>query len=275
MQLETVVLAFVAVAFVAIVWRFLPRSESGAITMPTVVDQSIAMWLVRRALRRPAGQSAEEIPVAEPDEDEIAFRIGVPGAPPPTLPTRFVVSQTMSRAEPVPPVRPTLGAGDLAVGRRSTSRPSGALAAQRRWAGAVALAVVAITITTLALGSRRLGGEVLSATGTPGDSPVGGFVSEDSAGPSGESTGSADPAPPSDAPTQPTPSAAATATAATLPRPAAAPAPQPTRTPRATIHPTPTPPRTQAPTTPPTIAPIASPTPEPIPSPEPSAPASP
>jgi hypothetical protein len=267
MPLETVVLAFVAVAFVAIVWRFLPRSESGAVTMPAVLDRSIAMWLARRVLRRPTGPPAEEIPIAAPGEDEIAFRIGVPGAPPPTLPTRFVASQATSNAEPVPPARPALAIGDLPVGRRSTPRPSGALATQRRWAGAVALAVVAITITTLALGSRRLGGEVLSATGTPGDSPAGGFVSEDSAEPSGESTGSADPAPPSDLPVPP--SAAAAATAAS-PRPLAAPAPQPTRTPRATAHPTPTPQRTQAPTTLPTIPPIASPSVEPIPSSGPS-----
>jgi hypothetical protein len=177
MPLEIVVPAFVVIAFVAIVWRFLPRSMDGSIRLPTVIDESIGMWLIRRALRRQIGppEPADEIAIAEPGADEIAYRIGVPGAPPPTLPTRFVVSQAPSKAEPSSPLVPMapgapLGqvARDGSAGRRPARRPSGALAAQRRWAGAVALAVVAIALTTLALGARQLNGEVLSITATPG-----------------------------------------------------------------------------------------------------------
>jgi hypothetical protein len=282
MSFEIVVVAFVAVAFVAIVWRFLPRSESGAVLMPTVVDRSIAMWLVRRALRRPLGwpESAEPIPVAEPDEEEIAFRIGVPGAPPPTVPTRFVVSQAPYKVEPS--IRTTRShvaalshvAADGSVGPPPARRPSGALATQRRWAGAVALAVVAITVTTMALASRQLEGEVLSATGMPGDSPIGGYVGGETAVPSG---GSPNPGLSSDLPAPPSASAATDArTAATAPTPAPG-APQPTRTPRATTRPTATPHRSPAPKPAPTsaIPPSAAPTPEPSPSPAPSAPASP
>jgi hypothetical protein len=180
MPLEIVVPAFVVIAFVAIVWRFLPRSADGSVRLPAVIDESIGMWLIRRTVRRPIRPSrpVEEIAIAEPDADEIAYRIGVPGAPPPTLPTRFVVAQASSNAEPSlaePPVTlttATTSPGHAVRGgsapRRPGRRPSGALAAQRRWAGAVALAVVAIALTTLALGARQFDGEVLSVTGTPG-----------------------------------------------------------------------------------------------------------
>jgi hypothetical protein len=183
MPLEIVVPAFVVIAFVAIAWRFVPRSIDGSMRLPSAIDESIGMWLIRRALRRPIGphEPVEEIAIAAPDEDEIAYRIGVPGAPPPTLPTRFVVSQAPSKAEPSLPVAPDAQLGQVvgggSVGRRPARRPSGALAAQRRWAGAVALAVVAIALTTLALGSRQLGGEVLSITATPDASVNGAFVS--------------------------------------------------------------------------------------------------
>jgi len=186
MPLEIVVPVFVVIAFVAIVWRFLPRSADGSMRLPAVIDESIGMWLIRRVVRRPIrpADPLEEIAIAEPDADEIAYRIGVPGAPPPTLPSRFVVAQAPTRT-------PGLDVRDGLARRRPARRPSGALAAQRRWAGAVALAVVAIALTTLALGARQLDGEVLSMTGTPGapGAPAAGaFVSgEPTGGPASRS----------------------------------------------------------------------------------------
>jgi hypothetical protein len=203
MPLEIVVPAFVIIAFVAIIWRFLPRSPDGSTRLPAVIDESIGMWLIRRVVRSPIQPSdpLEEIAMPEPDADEIAYRIGVPGAPPPTLPTRFVVAHAPSKAGPAPAERPvmlktpTTSSGhvvrDGSTARRPARRPSGALAAQRRWAGAVALAVVAIALTTLALGARQFDGEVLAVTGTPGapGAPAAGaFVSgEPTGGPASRS----------------------------------------------------------------------------------------
>ena len=186
MPLEIVVPVFVVIAFVAIVWRFLPRSADGSMRLPAVIDESIGMWLIRRVVRRPIrpADRLEEIAIAEPDADEIAYRIGVPGAPPPTLPSRFVVAQA-------PTTSPGLDVRDGSAPRRPGRRPSGALAAQRRWAGAVALAVVAIALTTRALGARQFDGEVMSVTGTPGapGAPAAGaFVSgEPTGGPASRS----------------------------------------------------------------------------------------
>jgi hypothetical protein len=178
MPLQAVVIAFLVIALVAIVWRFMPRSTDGSMRLPTLLDESVGMWLIRRALGRAGAdrQDADEVAWPEPAQDEIAYRIGVPGAPQPTLPTRVVVSSARSRVEPMGPshVAPVLPqAATPATQRR---RPSGALAAQRRTAGAVALAAVAIAVTIVALGTRQLGGEVLSATGTPAGSAGGGFV---------------------------------------------------------------------------------------------------
>jgi len=205
MPLEIVVPVFVVIAFVAIVWRFVPRSADGSMRLPAVIDESIGMWLLRRVVHRPIRPSdpLEEVAIAEPDADEIAYRIGVPGALPPTLPTRFVVAQAPSNADPsladlpvmltTPTRSPGVDVRDGSVLRRPARRPSGALAAQRRWAGAVALAVVAIALTTLALGARQFDGEVLSMTGTPGapGAPAAGaFVSaEPTGGPASRSVG--------------------------------------------------------------------------------------
>src|SRR3989442_8010569 len=145
MSLQLLIVPFVVIAFVAIVWRFLPRAEDGSIRLPRLIDESVGMWVIRSALGRATDSADPDDIIPEPAEDEIAYRIGVPGAPPPTVPTRVVVSQGPSKAEPVlsqslqgsaAPIGPV--AGDGSVARPRTARPSGALAAQRRWAGAVA-----------------------------------------------------------------------------------------------------------------------------------------
>jgi len=286
MSLQLLIIPFVVIAFVAIVWRFLPRAEDGSIRLPRVIDDSVGMWVVRSALGRETDAPDPDDVIPEPAADEIAYRIGVPGAPPPTVPTRVVVSQAPSKAEPVlspspqgsvPPIGPV--AGDGSVGRRRT-RPTGALAAQRRWAGAVALAAVAVAVTTLVLASRQLDGEVLSATGTPGGSSGQGFVSGAGGAATATPAGASDSSPSSEL--QPSveasaPPAATGASVATTPVPAVTPAgarvtPNPTSTPRATARPTATPHATLGPGPTPsaTPTPTASPTPTPASSTEPS-----
>jgi hypothetical protein len=208
MSLQLLIIPFVVIAFVAIVWRFLPRAEDGSIRLPRVIDDSVGMWVIRSALGRETDAPDPDDVIPEPAADEIAYRIGVPGVPPPTVPTRVVVSGAPSKAEPglwpsqqgsALPIGPV--AGDASVGQRGRTRPTGALAAQRRWAGAVALAAVAVAVTTLVLASRQLDGEVLSATGTPGGSSGQGFVSGAGGAatdtPAGASDSNARPTPPS------------------------------------------------------------------------------
>jgi hypothetical protein len=287
MPLQALIIPFVVIAFVAIVWRFLPRAADGSIRLPTVIDESVGMWFVRSALGRATDPvDPDDLTLPEPAADEIAYRIGVPGAPPPTLPTRAVVSQVSSNGEPVlSPLRegaiaPTGRApADGPVGRRRTARPSGALAAQRRWAGAVALVAVIVAVTALALRSRQLDGEVLSATGTPAGSVGQGFVSAEGDSPSETPAAATDPGLSSEPlPSEAAPGApaatvgpAATTRVPTAPAPAANLTPNPTHTPRPTARPTPVP--TLRPGPSPSTAPSATPAPTPTPTPstEPSA----
>lgn len=195
MPIQAVAIAFVIVALAAIVWRFAPRSADGSMRLPTLVDRSVGMWLLRRALGRTgdAEPVADDAGSAATDWNAKAGRNVAPGSPLPTMPTRFVVSSASFRAQPAPEASPqrepssrttpvaSLAARSASAGHRSTyvtrpRRPSGALAAQRRSAGAVALAVVAIAVTMIALGTRQLDGQVLSVTGTPAGSAGGGFV---------------------------------------------------------------------------------------------------
>jgi hypothetical protein len=302
MPLQTLVLVFVILAFIAIVWRFLPRSDGGARRLPTVIDNSYSMYVLRRVLRRSpdAADPFEDVPIAEPALDEIAYRIGVPGAPPPTAPTRLVASNAPSSAEsasaaaePVASAAPAAALVSAAPGaevipdgsvrRRRPARPTGALASQRRWAGAVALAVVAIAVTTLTLRARQLDGGVLSVIGTPAGSADGfvGAGGDDSGDPPAPSDGSTDP--PFFTPPQSIEASAATAvTAASTPLPTAAPTldatlvarptPNPTRPPGPTPRPTATPDATVKPSPSASAPPssIPQPTPPPDPSPEPS-----
>jgi hypothetical protein len=290
MPLQALIIPFVVIAFVAIVWRFLPRAADGSIRLPTVIDESVGMWFVRSALGRATDPvDLDDLTLPQPAADEIAYRIGVPGAPPPTLPTRAVVSPVSSNGEPVlssPPqgaIAPTGRAArapaDGSVGRRRTARPSGALAAQRRWAGAVALVAVIVAVTALALRSRQLDGEVMSATGTPAGSVGQGFVTGEGDAPTETPAAPTDPGSPSEPlPSEATSGApavtvgpAATTRVPTAPAPAANLTPNPTHTPRPTARPTPVP--TLRPGPSPSTAPSATPAPTPAPTPstEPSA----
>ena len=111
MPLELIVIAFVAVAFVAIGARFVPRDASRARRLPRVIDESVGMYVVRRALGRSTEAVSDRLAghdEAPPSvaEDTIAYRIGAPGAPTPTVPTKFVVSKAQPQAHRIPPVAP-------------------------------------------------------------------------------------------------------------------------------------------------------------------------
>ena len=140
MPLEPIVLVFVLVAFVAIIARFLPRDAAGRPRLPRIVDESVGMYVLRRSLGRPT-EAASDLAKVEVDatadvpEDEIAYRIGVPGAPEPTIPTRFVVSQAPPQAHPIPPVVPITARPVVGGGPQARRRGAALVPLQRRIAG--------------------------------------------------------------------------------------------------------------------------------------------
>src|SRR6187402_1438817 len=145
MPLELIVVAFVAVAFIAIGARFVPRDASGARRLPRVVDESVGMYVVRRALGRPT-EAASDRPAGHDEapanvaEDAIAYRIGVPGAPTPTVPSKFVVSTAKPQAHKIPPIAPV--ATRPVVGGRPQARRAGFVPIWRRFGGVAAVFVV-------------------------------------------------------------------------------------------------------------------------------------
>jgi outer membrane biosynthesis protein TonB len=271
MPFELIVLVFLIVALIAIVARFMPRDPSGARRLPRIVDESVGMYVVRRALGqsteaasdRAAGQTEA---TAQVSEDELAYRIGVPGAAEPTVPSRFVVSTAPPQAHKVPPVVPI--ATRPVAGSRPQARRAAALPLRRRMAGVfTVLAVVLVAFAALSLPGGPQEG-VLSETGTADASPtpVGSELavvptpSESVVG-----TESHGPTPPPAA----SPSTPVAATAAVIPTPAVTPRPTPTPTPRVTPAPTPKPPTPKPPTPPPPPPPPPPPTPPPTPAPTP------
>src|SRR2546427_11663462 len=98
MSLQLLIVPFVIIAFVAIVWRFLPRAEDGSIRLPRLIDESVGMWVIRSALGRTTDSADPDDIIAEPAEAEIAYPVGGPGAPPPTVPHRVAGSQEPSTA---------------------------------------------------------------------------------------------------------------------------------------------------------------------------------
>jgi hypothetical protein len=272
MPLELIVAAFVVVAFVAIAARFMPRDESGRRQLPRVIDESVGMYTLRRSLGRSTEATTDRVAAeaeaaARVSEDEIAYRIGVPGAPEPTLPTRFVVSKAAPQAHRIAPVVPI--ATRPVAGSRPQARRSGALPLQRRLAGLVTVLImffVAFAALSLPRGPE---GQVLSATGTPGGpgSPAAGDLG---GGPSAaQSAGLSEPVGPSGAESSPATASAPTTPDAVVATQAAG------ATPRATPRRTPPPPRqtprpTSRPTPAPTPTPAATPEPTPGPTPEPT-----
>jgi hypothetical protein len=186
---ELLVGALVVLGFLAILIRFLPRDTAGRVQLPRIIDQSIGMWLLRRAIagRRGDGawddeverdlrpSSSEWTPVAA-DADLVAgtpavapiwqvvsssARPASPEAPPPTVaqPVRTVLPRP-SRPVRIPPSK---------AYRRAAVRVAQGLAA------VVALTtVLSIWIVVAGVALRQTSapnGEVLAATGTPRPSP--------------------------------------------------------------------------------------------------------
>jgi outer membrane biosynthesis protein TonB len=283
MPLELIVLAFVVGAFVAIAARFMPRDAAGRRRLPRTVDESIGMFVLRRALGRPTEaasdrEAAQAEAAAHVDEDAIAYRIGVPAAPQPTVPTRFVVSQAPLQAHRIPPVVPI--ATRPVAGGRPQARRGGVLMLQRRFAAlGTLLAVLLVALAALSL-PRAPEEAVLSATGTPDATPASSELAVTATSSASEpviargSAGLTSPLSPSASqPASPSPRPAATVagqpTATATPRRTPPPTPRPTPAPTPKPTPPPTPPPTLAPTPAPTLAPTPAPTPPPTPAPTP------
>jgi hypothetical protein len=237
-----------------------------------IIDASIGMYLVRKALGRSTSTRAEgraeraRVALAAAEEDR--RRAGVLG-PAIVAPTRLVVAGTAAshsprdlpdrQAHPVAPrtVVPTW------TRRASVSREA-----------TFAAAVVVVAVAAFAIWPRNEGG-VLSVTGTPAPPSPTADVSSQTAVPSDSpsptaapAVASATPSPTTGATPTPTPTATATATATVTPRPTARPTNTPRPTARQTAKPTATPKPTAAPT--PTPDPTPDPTPEPTPDPTPA-----
>ncbi|HEY8988774.1 MAG TPA: hypothetical protein VIM39_07105, partial [Candidatus Limnocylindrales bacterium] len=98
--MEFVVATLVVLGFIAIIARFAPRDDAGRVRLPGIIDQSIAMWALRRVMRRPLGartEGAAAAGVAQPtiaNARTIAATAGGPGrtGPAPAAWARYVAS---------------------------------------------------------------------------------------------------------------------------------------------------------------------------------------
>ena len=204
MSFELIAVAVVAFGFGAIAVRFIPRDERGSPRLPRIVDESVGMWAIRRALGRPTEPraAASAAPHPQPTADEIAWRIGAPGAaPPPTssrdvpagqgratgrtaldaalarppAPAPVMPAAVPERRSPLPPAELVARAPAI-LERQPPPRPSApprsALAVQRRVAIVATFLFAAASIAALALSARGLESGVLSVTGSPEASPT-------------------------------------------------------------------------------------------------------
>ncbi|HEU4920196.1 MAG TPA: hypothetical protein VFT20_10685 [Candidatus Limnocylindrales bacterium] len=199
MSFELIALAVVAFGFGAIAVRFIPRDEHGSPRLPRIVDESVGMWVLRRVLGRPTEPrtTASAAPLPQPSADEIAWRIGVPGAAPPRTssgdvparparatgvatadsapaapptPARVMPAAAPERRSPLPPAELVARATAILERQpppRPKAPPRSALAVQRRVAIVATFLFAAASIAALALSARDLESGVLSATGSP------------------------------------------------------------------------------------------------------------
>jgi hypothetical protein len=281
---ELIVGTLLVLGLLAIFVRFAPRTPSGEMVLPRVIDNSIGMW----TLRRVTGLRLWERPEGEPsDGDADAWVADVDRR----LAGRAAGSPSDARAAPTTPTRPAVWRGrpdtrgvDAATARRvalltvtgqreraerlirlARARPAAATGGSPpRWAGLGALAALLLAaLLLLAVAfqpSSSPSGQVLSATGTPGapgasDRLAAGGSATSSAEPSGSATSMA-----------PNATLRATAPPAVTLRPGAPPTRTPTAAPKPTRAPTPTATSLEpSPTPPPTAPPIPTPTPTPLP----------
>jgi hypothetical protein len=282
-DLALIAIAIVAIATVllgvGVIWRRRRHPDPAQVhgagplePLVNLIDGSIAMYGIRRALGRPtatrrdrrlasAAQAAELLAA-----DEIAHRIGVPGAPIPMRPTRIVVAGTAASIDADGDRELTHpAAAAVVVG----SGPSPRIRFARDTAVALlGVAVVVLAVTTLA---PLQDGAVLEATGTPLAAVPPGLTAE----PTDTASLPTD-APstivPSDRPSpSPTPTALAPIPASLEPELTPAPTPTPQVTPRPVVtpRPTPRPTATPRPTPRPTATPKPTPKPTPVPTPTP------
>jgi len=207
----------------------------------TVIDRSIGMHLIRSLTGRSSDPSADEVvPPPVLTADEVAYRIGAPGA---VVPER---RETPGPGRRVAPLDPALATPATAA-RRRLLRDSGAVLV-----GLSGLALIAIGVFPGAGGSgpSRTFLSVSRAQGSPTTSPSDGLsvVLSETSRPSGKPSATAAATP------------AATRARTTTPVRPATPTPTPRPTPRPTPTPTPTPRRS-------TPRPTATPAPTPVPAP--------
>jgi hypothetical protein len=282
--MEWIVGTLVVLGFIAIIVRFMPRDDGGSMVLPTVVDNSIGMWALRRLTHRPLLERADDIgaadlaaragPATASGVSTAGERAGLSG-PTMVASARFMASSSRlealgirpaGRARRSAPSKPHYVATPIvssSVRRSSQAHPTGPLAAQRRLAAILAilvLVVLAVVVAVVPRGGSGPAGEVRAATGRPGISasiepPSSGLAVQPL-----EPLGSSSPL------TEPTPVPTARPTSAGA-TPAPTPAIAPRVTPRPTARPTPIP-KPKPPSAPPptgTPSPVATPTPTPAP----------
>ena len=138
MPLELAIMGFAVAALVAIAIRFASRDEAGERRLPAVIDESVGMFAIAGLGRRPmptdgdaaSAEAEADAPRPRPPrvlrQDEIAYRIGVPGAPPAdaadALRRLESAPRRPTRSAPVVPIatRPVAGARPMA--RRGAAR---------------------------------------------------------------------------------------------------------------------------------------------------------
>ena len=154
--MEWIVGALAVLGFIAIALRFVPRDDAGRAQLPRIIDDSIAMWALRRLTGRPFGDGIDRLD---------ATNAG----------TRFAASASRLRALGIPPAssvstrrRPrTVPVGSALVRSRHEDRPVEPFVLQRRVAAAAAALLLAIVGVVVVLASGGLSGGVLDATGYP------------------------------------------------------------------------------------------------------------
>jgi hypothetical protein len=296
--MEWIVGTLVVLGFIAIIVRFTPHDEAGGIRLPTIVDNSIGMWALRRLTGRPlweradeigtsgAGQAALAIP-ARAASVSIGFGDFRPARPLPVAPTQFMATRSRLEAlgirgagdaRPPGPAKSHFVATPIvssSAGRRPQAHPVGPVAAQRRLAALLAIlivAVLAIVVAVVPRGTSGLSGDVLGETGRPNGSVAGQPSQSDAVVLPLEPLSSASSSPGSTDGGQSSVNPTPAPTVARTPAPTATPRVTPRPTPRPTATPKPKPP---AATPTPTSPPVATPTPTLVPTPTPTDPPAP
>ncbi len=108
--MEVIVWAALAIAAVAILGRFVLRSGSGEVVLPRIVDESIGMWLLRKATRRRLWEREPE-----DDVDDEAGGVPVMAAVATPEDAEITPADRPIRILALPPA--TIGAASAASGR--------------------------------------------------------------------------------------------------------------------------------------------------------------